>query len=115
MNNDLKFSLIMLGSVLIASLSQIGLKISSGKKHESLIKEYLNPWVIGSYCLFFGSTLLTVIAMKVISVSHATILESAGYLFVTVFSFIFLRERCSLRKLLGIVLILVGIAVYSLF
>ena len=115
MSNELKYSLIMLGSVFIASLSQIGLKIASEKKHSSLIKEYLNPWVIGSYGLFFTSTLLTVFAMRVISVSRAMILESAGYLFVTFFSLVFLKERCSLKKLAGIALILLGIAVYSLF
>lgn len=114
MSNEMH-SLIMLTSVLIASLSQIGLKIASNKKHDSLIKEYLNPWVIGSYGLFLLSTLLTVVAMRVISVSRAMVLESAGYLFVTFFSFVFLREKCSLKKLLGIALILLGIAVYSLF
>ena len=114
MSEELKYSLIMLGSVLIASISQIGLKISSDKKHDSILREYLNPWVIGSYALFFASTLLTVFAMQVLSVSYTMILESAGYIFVALFSFFFLKERCSVKKTIGIVLILLGIVVYCI-
>ena len=114
MSETLIYSLIMLGSVLIASISQIGLKISSNKKYDHVLKEYLNPWVIGSYILFFVSTLLTVLAMRVLTVSHAMILESAGYIFVAIFSFTLLKERISLKKFVGIFFILLGILVYSM-
>ena len=113
MSETLKYTLIMLGSVLISSVSQIGLKISSNKKHENLLKEYINPWVIISYMLFFSATLITIFAMRVISISRAMILESAGYIFVTVLSYLFLKEKLSAKKTTGLVLILVGVFVYS--
>lgn len=114
MNEEIKYSLIMLCAVLVSSVSQIGLKISSNKNYESRLKEYLNPWVITSYALFFSATLITIFAMRIISVSRAMILESAGYIFVTVLSCAFLKERCSIKKTAGIFLILLGVIVYSI-
>lgn len=114
MNNELICSVIMIVSVLISSISQIGLKIAAEKKYNNRIQEYMNPWVIGSYILFFGSTLLTVFALRGISVSRSMILESAGYIFVSFFSFIFLKEKFPIKKLLGIALILIGIVIYTL-
>ena len=114
MNKMITYSLIMLISVLISSVSQIGLKISSNKKYNSFFKEYLNPWVIISYVLFFATTLTTIFAMRVIPISRAMILESAGYVFVTILSYFILKERCSTKKIFGILLILLGVIIYSL-
>jgi len=114
MNKETVYSLIMLGSVLISSVSQIGLKIASNKKYDSVLREYLNSWVIVSYLLFFSATLITIVAMRVISVSRALILESAGYVFVSFFSYVFLKERFSAKKIIGIIVIILGVIVYSL-
>lgn len=113
MNKETVYSLIMLGSVLISSVSQIGLKIATNKKYDNALKEYLNPWVLVSYVLFFSATLITIVAMRVISVSRALILESAGYVFVSFFSYVFLKERFSAKKIIGISIIMLGVFVYN--
>lgn len=109
------YSLIMLLSVFVSSVSQIGLKIAAKKEYKSVAKEYLNWRVILSYGLFFLSTLLTVFALKVVPISLAPIIESAGYIFVTVMSYLFLKESITKKKILGMVLILIGIFVYAIF
>ena len=114
MNEEVLYSLIMLSSVLISSISQIGLKFSSNQKHDNFLSEYINPWVIVSYVLFFSATLITIYAMRVISVSRAMILESAGYIFVSVFGYFFLKEKFSIKKIVGIIMILSGVLVYSI-
>ena len=101
-------------SVLIASVSQIMLKISANKKYPSRIKEYLNPIVIIAYGLFFGCTFITMYALKVIPLTFAPILEASGYIFVAVLSYVILKEKISKRKLIGFILIVLGIAVYVL-
>lgn len=107
------FSCIMVISTLISSISQIMLKRSTQKTYESKLKEYLNPMVIIAYGLFFGCTLITMYALKVVPLSMAPILEATGYIFVAVLSFIFLKERLTKKQLLGMLLIIIGIIVYS--
>lgn len=106
--------IILLASVLVASVSQIILKISANREHESRIKEYLNPLVITAYIMLLGSTVLTMLALRHLPLSHQPLYESASYIFVSVMGFFLLKERFTKRKLLGLALILAGIFVFSL-
>ena len=105
---------LFLFSVFIASCSQILLKKSAMKEHESFIKEYLNPYVIVAYLLFFLGTLITIISYKTIPLSFGLILESAGYIFVAILSYIFLKETLNSKQILGLGLILIGIAIANI-
>lgn len=114
MNEKILFSLIFIGGVFISSISQIILKKSAQIEYESKIKEYLNPRVIFAYIIFFGATLCSVWAYKVIPLSLGPILESAGYIFVAFLSWLFLKEKITKQKMLGLSVIIIGIIVYSL-
>ncbi|MEG1426998.1 MAG: EamA family transporter [Oscillospiraceae bacterium] len=114
MSNEVLFTIIFLISVLVAAVSQILLKKSANKTYASPLKEYLNPMVIIAYGLFFLSSLITVLAYRYVPLSAGPILESTGYIYVAVLSFIFLKEKISKRKLLGMGLIIFGILVFSL-
>lgn len=108
------YSGIMIISTLISSVSQVMLKKSAGKTYESKLREYLNPFVITAYGLFFGCTLISMYALKVVPLSMAPILEATGYIFVSVLSYIFFKERLTKKQLIGIFLIISGIIVYSI-
>ncbi|MBD5116121.1 MAG: EamA family transporter [Ruminococcaceae bacterium] len=108
------YSCIMLGSFLISSFSQIMLKKSAQKTYASKIKEYLNPFVIIAYGLFFGCTLISMYALKVVPLSMSPILEASSYIFVAILSFIFFKEKLTKRQLVGMVLIIGGIIIYTL-
>lgn len=108
------YSLILVSGSLIASVSQIMLKKSAQKQYPSKLREYLNPLVIISYILFFGTTLISIYALKVVPLSMSPILEASGYIFVAVLSYIFLKEKMTRKQLVGMFLILAGIVVYSL-
>ena len=108
------YALVLVAGVFISSVSQILLKKSANKKHESFIKEYLNPIVIISYLIFFLATLMSVYAYKGIPLSMGAILDSSGYIFVTVLSAIFLKEKPTLKKVGALVIIIAGIAIYSI-
>lgn len=103
-----------LTGVFISSVSQVILKKTAGKKHDSVLKEYLNLPVIIAYGMFFAATLLSVYAFKVIPVSMGSVLDAAGYIFITIFGVIFFRERITPKKAAALFLILAGICVYSL-
>lgn len=108
------YSLIMISGTLICSVSQIMLKKSAEKKYPNKLREYLNPLVIIAYIMFFGTTFISMYALKVVPLSMAPILEASGYIFVAVLSFVFLKEKMTKKQLLGMALILIGIVVYSL-
>lgn len=108
------YSCIMVGSVLLSSFSQILLKKSAQKQYPSKLKEYLNPLVVFSYGLFFLCTLITMYALKVVPLSMSPILEATGYIFVAILSYIFFKEKLTKKQLLGMILIISGIVIYTL-
>lgn len=114
MGEKILFSLIFIFGVFISSISQIVLKKSAQIEYGSKIKEYLNPRVIFAYIIFFGATLCSVWAYTVIPLSLGPILESAGYIFVAFLSWLFLKEKITKQKLLGLSVIIIGIIIYSL-
>ena len=64
MKVNLIYVIIFLASVFVSSVSQIILKKSANKTYENKLQEYMNVPVILAYGLFFGSSLLTVLAYK---------------------------------------------------
>lgn len=103
---------ILIFSVLIASISQIILKIGSTKEYKSLIREYLNVYVIVGYMMMIVSTILTIFAFKSLDYKNGPIIESIGYVFVMILSSIILKEKITKKKLIGNILILLGIMVF---
>ncbi len=114
MNDLAVYSCIIVVGALISSFSQIMLKKSAQKTYSSKIKEYFNPLVIIAYGLFFGCTLLSMYALKVVPLSMAPILEASGYIFVTILSYIFFKEKLTRKQFIGIILIIFGIVIYTL-
>ena len=107
-----QYLLCMLISVSIASVSQILLKKSALQKYDSVIKEYLNPWVIGGYGMLFLSMLLSVYAYSGVDFKNGPVIESLGNVFVPVLSWFVFGEKLSVRKMAGILCIMLGIMVF---
>ena len=110
-------ALIMLTGTFIASVSQIVLKKAAEKEYPSKIAEYLNPMVIGAYVFFFGASMLAVLGYEGengVPLSLGPILEATGYIWVAVLGKIFLGEKISTRKALGLLVIIAGIVVAAL-
>lgn len=101
-------------SVFVASASQILLKKSANKKYDSIIKEYLNFNVVVGYGMMVASTILTIIAFKGIDYKNGPVIESLGYILVMILSFIFFSEKITSKKVIGNLLILLGIFIFYL-
>ena len=106
-----KYIIIFLFSVFISSISQILLKKSANIHYENRIREYLNIRVIIAYGIFFTSSLITIVAYKGVPLSLGPILESTGYIWVAILGRICLKEKIEKRKLSGLLLIILGVAV----
>ena len=109
----LPWALIYLAGVFLSSVSQIILKKEAGKPHRSFLAEYLNPAVILSYGIFFGCTMLSMFAYRGIPMNWGPVLETAGYLFVTVLGAVFLGEKVNRKKIAALGVIIAGILIYA--
>lgn len=101
-------------SVIISAFSQVLLKKSALKEHSSKLKEYLNPYVISGYAIFFAAVFLDMLALKKVPVSFIPIVESSSYVFIIIFSKIFFNEKVSVRKIISITVIFTGLVIYIL-
>ena len=105
--------LLVIFEILACSCSQIFLKISAKRKYHSKVLELLNPWVIFSYGVFSFVLLINIWAMsKGVQLKEIAVLESLGYIFVPMFSFVFLKEKVSKRTILAMLLIMGGIFIF---
>ena len=102
----------MLGSVVVAAISQILLKKAAKTHYNSYIREYLNVWVVSGYFLMIVSTLLTIMAYKGMDYNNGPIIEALGFSFVMVLSRIIYGEKITKKKIIGNILIFLGIIVF---
>ena len=110
----LPYLLIGFFSVYVSCVSQTLLKKAALKEHKNFVEEYLNFPVIAAYAMFFGSTLLTMLAYKKLPLSMSPAFESSSYIFVTIFGVTIFKEKITRRKLLALALILAGILIFTL-
>jgi multidrug transporter EmrE-like cation transporter len=106
------FFLLMILAELIASTSQILLKKSAQKEYPSFIREYLNVLVIGGYGLLMLSMIISIFCYDGLGYMGVVVMEPIGYIIVMFLSRLVFKEKFTARKLLGMVLILGGIAVF---
>lgn len=104
--------LFLAGSVLVASVSQVLLKKGAMKEYPGWLRQYLNPWVIGGYLLMFGSVFLSIMGLRGLDFFNAPLMESLGYVLVPVFGAVFFKEKLTVRKLVGIGCIVLGMVVF---
>lgn len=106
-------SILVLGANLIAAVSQLLLKLAAKKDYPVWWRSYLNPLVITAYGMFFGTTILNVFALRHIPLTLSAALGASGQIFVPAVSALFLKERISRKRLLGMAIIVIGIIVFS--
>jgi len=107
--------LLMVGGVFISSISQILLKKSAvivGDK-ATWRAQYLNWYVAVGYGLLFIAMLIPLYAYRFVELKYGAVLESLGYAFVMILSALFLGEKITRKRLMGNVLIIAGIVVFS--
>lgn len=105
---------LLLFGVFCSAISQVMLKKAALRQYPSKLREYLNPLVIIAYVIFVGTTFLSIYAYKGIPLSMGPVLEATSYIYVTIFGVTIFKEKLNKHKLLGLLLIVAGIAVYSL-
>ena len=106
------FFLLMILAELIASTSQILLKKSAEKEYPSFIREYLNILVIGGYGMLMVSMIISIFCYDGLGYMGVVVMEPLGYIIVMFLSRLVFKEKFTPKKLLGMAMILGGIAVF---
>ena len=112
MNNP--FILIMAAGAFLTAVSQLLLKESANREHKNFLAEYLNWRVSLAYAIFFGVLLSNTYAYTRVDMKYGSIIDTLAYVFVFLLSVFILHEKISKRKLIGNLLIIAGILIYSL-
>lgn len=110
----LAYAGISLLGVFIGAVSQVMLKKAALKQYDTKLQEYMNPLVISAYVLFVGTTLMSIVAYKVIPLSMGPILEETSYIYVTFFGVKIFKEKMNRQKVVALGFIVLGIGVYAL-
>ncbi len=98
--------------VLIACFSQILLKKSALRVYDKWYRQYLNVRVISGYVIMLVSTMLSVLAFRVLPISISPVFTAAQQIFNVILCFLFLSERPGKKTLLGLGVIVVGILIF---
>lgn len=102
----------LFAAVLISVTSQMFLKKGAQKKYKNVVREYLNFWVITGYILMLVSTLCIIFAYKAVDYKNGPIIESLSYILIMVLSRWLFKEKITKNKLIGNLLILLGVFVF---
>ena len=107
------YYLLAVFNVFIASVAQMMLKKSAAQNHSSIIREYVNFWVIGGYALMAICLLLNIFVMsKGVLLIEVGAIGALSNLFVPLLAFFFFKEQFSKRQMVAIVLIVLGSAIF---
>lgn len=105
----------VVAGVFLCSCSQLMLKKSAVKTHKNILYSMLNWRVFLAYLISFGSLFINILAMsKGVNVKDMPILESSGYIFVPLLSFLVLKEKVTKQLILSMFLIIIGIVIFYL-
>jgi len=89
------------------------LKKGAQQQYTSFIRQYLNVWVISGYAIMFASLLINIYALsKGVQVKEISSMESLSYIFVPLLSYFIFKETISLKKIIGIAIIITGIVIF---
>ena len=106
-----KYMILMLICTMFSAVSQILLK---HEEHASALREYLNWHVIVAYLIFGSVLLLNTYAYTQVDLKYGPVLDTFTYVFVLLLSFGVLKEKVSKGKLIGNLIIILGVLVYTL-
>ncbi|WP_243318231.1 EamA family transporter [Geothrix paludis] len=107
------FLIAYLGALLVAVghvLFKIGARQSLGRP---LLRVYLNPHTLVGYLILLGVTVMNLYVYRTLPLKYAVVILPFNYVFVGLFSVLFLDERIHRRQWIGAALILAGIVLFN--
>ena len=76
-----------------------------------ILQLLINPWVLSSFVAAFMAALSWMVAMTKLDLSHAYPFMSLAFVLVLFLSSIFFNESITVLKLIGVLIVIVGISI----
>lgn len=108
------YMVILIVATVFSAFSQVLLKQSARRDHASWIREYLNWRVITAYGISFAVLFANTYAYTGVDMRFGPVIDTFTYVFVMVFSFVLLKERFTRGQLIGNLIIISGVLIYTL-
>lgn len=108
------YMLILFATTFFTAISQVLMKQSAQQEHKSWIYEYLNWRVITAYGIVFIVLMVNTYAYTEVEIKYASIIDAFSYVNVMLFSYLLLKEGFTKRQVIGNLIIIIGILVYTL-
>lgn len=109
-----KYMMLMVVCTAFSAISQILLKQSANQEHGNILKEYLNWRVITAYLIFGLVLLANTYAYTQVEMKYGPVLDTITYVFVLLLSWMVLREKITKGKLIGNLIIVAGVLIYTM-
>jgi drug/metabolite transporter (DMT)-like permease len=106
-----KFHLILYLSVGLTAISQVWLKRCAMTKPASSLFDFR---IYAAYTILCVALLLNIYGLRHVPLTDMAVILPAIFIIIPVLSYFFLNERQSARSWLGVILVCIGTAVYSL-
>ena len=110
----IKYFAIAILAGIVSAVAQVLLKKSSTIRRKRRIDEYLNRYVITGYSLMLGAMFLMILAFRSMPFKYGSVLDALSYIYAMISGKIIFGEKITLKRIFGNILIVVGIAVFSL-
>ncbi len=104
----------MLICTAFSAVSQLLLKQSANQEHKNGLAEYLNWRVIVAYGIFASVLLANTYAYTQVDLKYGPVLDTFTYVFVFLLSWLVLREKITRGKLVGNLIIILGVLIYTM-
>lgn len=109
------YGAIMIGAVFINAVSQILLKKSADETAgKGFWQKLWNKKVFLAYVIFGVVFLINLYAYRGVNFKYGGVIQSIGQVFVLALSVLFCHEKLTRNRILGNILILCGIVLYSI-
>lgn len=108
------FMLLMFAGTFFSACSQVLLKQSAGRTYRHPIFEYLNWRVMLSYFIFFVVLLVNTYAYTRVDLKYGAVIDTFTYVFVMLLSRFLLKERFTRGRVVGNLIIIAGVLIYTL-
>ena len=107
-----KYHLLFLFAVAVAGFGQVALKRAAMEQKSSLLRQYMNWYVLLGYLLMLCSMGMAALAYRGVPLKTGPVLNSLGFIFVPIMGRVFFSERITRVKGLGFMLIVFGILIF---
>lgn len=108
------YMMILVVATVFSAFSQVLLKQSARREHASWIREYLNWRVITAYGISFTVLFANTYAYTGVDMRFGPVIDTFTYVFVMVFSFVLLKEKFTRGQLIGNLIIISGVLIYTM-